>query len=167
MAVRRSLRMMQRFLRQPWRNQVLLLEALLWLGIVGVLVRVVPFRRIAPYLGNQMRESPTHIAPVFQAQVARIGWAVQTVNRWLPWPGTCLVQAIAAKRMLQRRKIASTLYLGVRRPAEHALQAHAWLRSGEAILTGAPAHQGYTVISTFAEQALFHSQSHDGAEASR
>ena len=37
--------------------------------------------------------------------------------------------------MLRRRRVPSTLYLGVRRSGP-GLSAHAWLRSGPAIVTG-------------------------------
>ena len=46
--------------------------------------------------------------------------------------------AIAGKMMLKRRKIPSTLYLGITRDVEkeNSLKAYAWLRSGIHILTG-------------------------------
>jgi hypothetical protein len=53
--------------------------------------------------------------------------------------------------MLRRRGAASTLYLGLAKDRETQLQAHAWLRCGERILTGQRGMAGFTVISTFAE----------------
>jgi hypothetical protein len=71
------------------------------------------------------------------------------VQGYTPWNSNCLVQTIAAKLILQRRGVSSTLYLGVAPDTHEALQAHAWLRSGSIILTGAPGHRRYTVIATF------------------
>ena len=59
-------------------------------------------------------------------------------------PGcTCLVQALAAQRMLGRRGVATKLQIGARRGDDEGLDAHAWLeRNGEIILGGgtAPYH---------------------------
>ena len=54
--------------------------------------------------------------------------------------------------MLRRRQIQSTLYLGLAKDASQSLQAHAWLRCGEDIITGKAGHERFSVISSFAEQ---------------
>jgi hypothetical protein len=61
------------------------------------------------------------------------------------------VQAIAAKLMLKRRGIPSTLHLGVAKE-DNRFMAHAWLRSGSIILTGGAGRERFTIISTFAEK---------------
>jgi hypothetical protein len=50
--------------------------------------------------------------------------------------------------MLRRRGIHSTLYLGVDRAT--GFDAHAWVRVGRVIVTGAPEHRRFSVVSTFA-----------------
>jgi len=45
----------------------------------------------------------------------------------VPWRAKCLEQALAAKMMLRRRKIANELYLGVKQE-ENKMLAHAWLQ---------------------------------------
>ncbi|MEO1800116.1 MAG: lasso peptide biosynthesis B2 protein, partial [Cyanobacteria bacterium J06629_2] len=74
------------------------------------------------------------------------------ISYYTPWQSKCLVQAIAAKRMLQSRKIVSTLYLGVTRNSHQSLEAHAWLRSGQMYLTGGREREEFTVVATFAEE---------------
>jgi hypothetical protein len=53
--------------------------------------------------------------------------------------------------MLGRRGINTTLYLGVARDESgtEAMAAHAWLRCGAAILTGAGGVERYSAISSF------------------
>jgi hypothetical protein len=53
--------------------------------------------------------------------------------------------------MLKRRNIPATVYLGVMKDESRPekLAAHAWVRCGEFILTGAKGHQQYTVVSKF------------------
>jgi hypothetical protein len=56
--------------------------------------------------------------------------------------------------MLQRRGITSTLYLGVDHGEEKWLDAHAWLRCGEVIVTGGAGAERFRIISTFTEDSL-------------
>ena len=59
---------------------------------------------------------------------------------------------MAAQRMLRRRRLTSTLYLGVAKGEETALDAHAWLRCGRTIVIGGPGHQHYVVVNSFADE---------------
>lgn len=132
-------------------DRFLLLEALFVLGATRLLILTVPFKRIAPHLGKQTEKKPLEDDQTPSASVQRIGWAVCAVAGHTPWESACLVQAIAAKWMLQRRRLPSTLYLGVAKDKDAPLQAHAWLRCQGSILTGASGHQRFTVIASFAD----------------
>ena len=140
-----------KFTRLSWSERILLLEASLWLGIARLAIRVFPFPLIARQLGSHMAESSEADAPAHFKHLQHISWAVVAMSRRLPWECKCLVQAIAGKKMLQRRGIASTLYLGVAKKGETDLIAHAWLRCGSMTLTGARGKELFTVVSTFAE----------------
>ena len=59
---------------------------------------------------------------------------------------------MAAMAMLKRRGITSTLYLGLAKDDEAKLQAHAWLRCGNRIITGEKEMTGFTTIATFAKE---------------
>ncbi|MBU0493234.1 MAG: lasso peptide biosynthesis B2 protein [Chloroflexi bacterium] len=135
-----------------WIERGLLLEALFWLVAARLVVLLIPFRYIAPLLGSHMAMSPTALLPEQAARSRQVGWAVRAVARRTPWDSNCLAQAIAGKMMLRRRGIASTLYLGVAKDEDKDLAAHAWLRSGDQILTGGSAQERFTVLSTFAER---------------
>ena len=60
----------------------------------------------------------------------------------------CLPQAVGAQRMLRRRGIPSTLYLGINPAAGY--DAHAWVRVGNLIVTGGPRPDQFAVVSSFA-----------------
>lgn len=128
----------QKFLRRSGRERLLFLEALAGLCWDKARIAFVPFRRIAPGLGAPQRETPATISPAKRAVAVEISWAVQAVTRHAPIAFVCLPQAITAQRMLRRRRIATTLYLGVSpdREKPHAIAAHAWLRAGDKIVTG-------------------------------
>ena len=136
---------------------MVLLEAVVWLGLARAAILALPFRWLARHLGQHMLESPqggnddNDDNPTSHPQLMRVSWAVQGMSRYTPWESACLAQAVAAKAMLRRRGITSTLYLGLTKDAQAALVAHAWLRSGSVILTGGQDSSRYTVVATFAE----------------
>lgn len=139
-----------KLMRRLPRERRFFLEACIWLGLVRLAILLLPFRRITPLLGRHMRESP-HDDIADPMLLKTVSWAVQTAGNHLPWECKCLAQAMAAKAMLRCRGVASTLYLGVAKEEECRMQAHAWLRCGQMILTG---HQGmdrFTVVAFFAE----------------
>ena len=77
-----------------------------------------------------------------------VGAMVLRVSRLTPWKSTCLVHALAARRMLRRRAIPSTLRLGVRNDAA-GLAAHAWLEACGGIVCGGADAEGFTHLVSF------------------
>jgi hypothetical protein len=142
-----------KFLTLAQSEQGCLLEAAFWLGIARLAIMVVPFRRLAPLLGRSMARSPQENGAAPAELLNRISWALNTASRHLPWDCLCLAQALAGKAMLRRRRLASTLYLGLAKEGDTQLKAHAWLRCGERFLTGQSGMQDFTVIATFAEDS--------------
>jgi Transglutaminase-like superfamily len=143
------IRRLKKFARVPLGEKLLLIEAALLLALARIAIRIMPFRNIAPHLGHARAESPPQVTPEQAALAKKIGWAVVIMSRSAFWDTKCLVQAIAAQIMLKRRGIPSTLYLGVAKDETRDLIAHAWVRSGSAILTGAAGHSQFTVVSSF------------------
>jgi hypothetical protein len=129
----------------------LLLEAFVLLGVARLIVLILPFKWLAFSLGRHMNESGAQIS-VSDVHHARIvGKAIRSAANYTPWESVCLHQAVAAQWMLRRRHIAATVYLGVAKDDKkpEKLIAHAWLRCGDVILTGAAGHRQFTVVSTF------------------
>ena len=145
------IRGMLKFMRLPFAEKLLLQEAALFMALARSAILLIPFRRIAPLLGRERLESPLEITRLQDFKAKQIGWAVVTMSYRTFWQSTCLVQAVAAQLMLNRRGIPGTLYLGAVKDKENKLHAHAWVRCGKSILTGAEGHQRFSVISTFAQ----------------
>lgn len=142
------MRRLFRFLRLPPADRRLLLEAVGALVWAGMTLRLLPFARLSRKLGRHMAESPPEELPVQTAKAAKVRWAVELAARVLPWKPVCLPQAFAATRMLRRRGIASTFYLGIDPAADY--DAHAWVRVGGEIVTGGPSPERFSVVSSFA-----------------
>ena len=137
--------------RRSRTERVLLLEAFLLLGVARLGVLILPFRLLAKSLGNHMKEDQTSLLPADLKLSRMVGGAVRSAANYTPWGSVCLPQAVAAKWMLKRRNIPGTVYLGVMKDKTkpEKLAAHAWLRCGHIIITGAKGHRQYTVVSTF------------------
>jgi hypothetical protein len=142
-------------LRQlPRPQQRLLLEAGLALAFARLALLLLPFKLIMKSLGQRAAPLHTPPAPVTHRIALAIGWAVTRIAPRTPWQSRCLAQALAAKFMLRRRSIPSTLYLGVAKADEHPtnLQAHAWIQCGDIYLTGAPGRERFTPLACFIER---------------
>lgn len=63
-------------------------------------------------------------------------WAIAAAARRVPWRADCLIQTIAAERMLVRRGFRPAFFLGVERTDAGHFSAHAWLQCGEVVVTG-------------------------------
>ena len=76
---------------------------------------------------------------------------VETVAKALPFELLCYSQAVAAKWMLNRRGLASTLYFGVWSGAEpkHSIDAHAWIAVENRIIVGGAESKSCQVIAAF------------------
>jgi hypothetical protein len=71
-----------------------------------------------------------------ETTVRRIAAMIRRVSRRMPVSCACLAQALAARDMLSRREIASTLHLGLCPGANTRTDAHAWLTVNDRIVTG-------------------------------
>jgi hypothetical protein len=139
---------LEKWRRLSWADRRLLVEAGGWLAVARAAVLVVPFRHLAPHLGESMAETPTR-ALATRERANRVGWAVRAASRATPWKTPCLAEAIAGQRMLRRRHIPSTIYLGLSKDGE-ILTAHAWLRCGARVLTGKSERGQFTAVASFA-----------------
>ena len=112
-----------------------LTEAFVTLIFARLALRVF-FRRVTRWA---LDRHPRATAEMHPHLTSRMQWAISSTTRVMPGEGGCLPNAIAAKAMLARRGISSTIHLGVGRHTDGALRAHAWLEAGGTILTGAEA----------------------------
>src|SRR5690242_8707752 len=94
-----TLRKLKHLQRITAAERRLIAEAVLFLGIARLLVLMVPFRQVAPWIARKSKNSVIKPDPLLNQNVRR---AVLTAARNVPWQAVCLPQAIAAKFMLSR-----------------------------------------------------------------
>ncbi len=144
-----------RLRRRSPEQRRLLVRAALMLGVMRLAIRL-PFRTVSRAVGLHRGETPESLTPEAVARAAAIGWAVRAAASYTPWESTCLMQALAATALLRRHRIDGTLYLGVARANDtpEGLNAHAWLRCGELVVTGAAERARYTPVASFATSGV-------------
>jgi hypothetical protein len=148
--LRRLMYHVRRVLRLSIAHKVLLFEAIALLALARLAVLLFPFRWVARVLGKQDAETPPQDNPAHALQIRRIGAIVYKTSQNVPWTSKCLDQALAAKIMLAFRRIASTIYFGVKNDEQGSLAAHAWLRSGTIYVTGGDIRDHFSIIKKFA-----------------
>jgi hypothetical protein len=131
-------------------DYVLFAEAIFRLAVARLMVALLPFRFTASRLGAHEQETPREDDPAAQTTLRRVRWAIAAASRRAPWRCKCLEQAIAAKRMLRSRGVATTLYLGVAK--QNAIEAHAWLRCGTFFVCGGDGATRFAVVSRFGDR---------------
>lgn len=99
-------------------------------------------------LGKTMQEAPPNAVSAMEKQ-EKVKLAILRASRFSPWRTRCFEQAIAAKIMLGKRHMHSTVYFGVFKNDDSEMCAHAWLVSNDAIVTGGPKIDHITVLSWF------------------
>ena len=132
-------RLWRRFFALGRDQRALLARAALTMGLARLGLWVLP-------LGALRRLLHAGAHSVATRDVASIVWAVSAVGRRLPW-STCLVEALAADRLLRRAGHASEVRIGMRR-GTRTLEAHAWVVSnGRIVLGNDHTLDQYTVLS--------------------
>jgi len=143
---------LRKFSARTWQERGLFVEAFVLLGVMRAAVLLLPFRRITSLLGLAQGEATSGSQAGLAVDPAAIGWSIQAAAARTHWESACLAQALTGMLMLSRRGINATLYLGVAKDVSdpETMTAHAWLRCGDAILTGAGGVERYSAISSFA-----------------
>lgn len=142
---------MRRFLALSIKMKLLFIETFFLLGWARVL-KSIPFSKVSPSLGEKEAETTFNPDELNRESLRNISKTIYIVSQYTFWESQCLVQAMAAMKMLEKRGIESTLYLGMAKDETGALIAHAWLRSGPFYITGSEGMERFTVVGKFAKR---------------
>jgi hypothetical protein len=130
-------------------SKKLLVEAVVYSALARLVISTVPFKKYKNYIGKYNEETPYEIENEKYVVIKKIAWAIRVVCTRTPWECKCLVQALAAQRMLKKRNIKSTIYLGLKKDQKDNLNAHAWLRCGQEFVTGGYCRNKYVEVARF------------------
>jgi len=115
---------LKKFLLFPPSDKQLLIEAIFYLYAAKILLLILPIK-------NCIQFFPAKNCLVKEWELEyllTIKRAITRTNRLAIWKNVCLVQSIAARWILQHRKISSRLSIGVAHDKDKKLIAHAWIK---------------------------------------
>ena len=129
------------------RDRVATFEALFALAAAQALVRIVPPRKWRDRFAPSSSLSASGAIGKDQLEpVRRVRFAIARAARNLPTDPNCLPQALAARRMLERRGIESSLFIGAERDEQGKANFHAWLKVGSEWVTGLCDEERYALL---------------------
>lgn len=144
----------RKFLALDRQRKKLLAQAYLQLGAVRTALLLKPFKKLVSGLDlHREAVSGPELIHAAREEARAIGWAIRSAACFTPWKSTCLVQVLAAQKMLEKRGIAGVFYIGASHngadKGNPAFQAHAWLKCHDEFITGESGYEQFRVVSSF------------------
>lgn len=112
-----------------------------------MLILLVKPKYLQKHWGEEGKESGLEESREIYKYVASISRIVNRICNKTSWESKCLVRALTAQKLLRRKGIHSTLYLGCGLK-DGKMVAHAWLRVGQMYVTGGDGSE-YSVVDKF------------------
>lgn len=143
------MKLLKTFLRMPLKQKLMIPRVFVLMAYYKYQVHNRPFSELAPKIGTLGYETEVVTTPRDAVLVHEL---MESMFRRIGWKDSCLIRALTAKRILNSMGEKCTLYMGVRKMEGQGMTAHAWLRCGKRIITGADSMVGYTVTATFGDK---------------
>ena len=131
-------------------DKLLFLEAFFLTGIMRFKILKKPFNKLKEEMGTYNKESKEDVDLSEYRICNKERWIVTTISKYTPWESLCLVQALTVQKMLKKRNISTTIYLGVNK-LNNEMKAHAWIRCGKMYITGGNG-AGYATVAKFSNE---------------
>ncbi|MDA3971870.1 MAG: lasso peptide biosynthesis B2 protein [Desulfobulbaceae bacterium] len=141
-----------KFLSLSRREKQLFLQAFILLGLMRVAILTIPFKWLTRSLDHAQNQRNLVILMSQEVEMASlVSLSINRAAKYTPWKSACLAQALTAQYMLRKRHIPGLFFLGLRKnkDVEQKMDAHAWSKCGDLMITGGKGHEGFTVISVF------------------
>ena len=141
---------LQKIKKRWWSpaDLVLAIEAGCMLLFFRIALSFLPVQKLTAWM-SRPDAAQVAVSPGMAAEILRrIEWSIDAVVRHAPLTFVCFPQCLAAYFMLRRRHIASKLFYGVTRDADH-LKAHTWVKVGDRTVVGGDVESHFTVLTTF------------------
>ncbi|HIK32152.1 MAG TPA: lasso peptide biosynthesis B2 protein [Oscillatoriales cyanobacterium M59_W2019_021] len=111
-------------IRQKIRDRQLLFNTFLFLCLVRLGLRFLPFRTLQKIVDRLSQAPPKHSEPL---SIGKIVWAIETGTRYMPGGVKCLARALVAQTMMKQHGHPCELRIGVAKGETGELEAHAWV----------------------------------------
>ena len=141
--------LLKKYFRINIIERTILNRTFLWLIYASVLARAIPLKWFSYLLGDFKKEINIDLDSKQLELILVLKKNIRRIKRILPWKVKCFEEAIAAKKVLEKYNISSTLYLGVDKNKEKELIAHAWLKVGKDVIIGEKGFDKFVVVGLY------------------
>ncbi|MGE0090833.1 MAG: lasso peptide biosynthesis B2 protein [Bacteroidales bacterium] len=142
-------KLFRKYIKLRKQERKILNQTFFWLIFATVLARLTPLRWFNHLLGEFKKEDLTELESTQIEIVQQFKKNLRRWKRYLPWRIKCFEEAITAKKVLEKYKIKTTLYLGVDKNDKKELTAHAWIKAGSKMITGEKGYERYVVVGFY------------------
>ena len=142
----------KKFMALTFEEKKLFVEAWFLLGVMRLAILTLSFKRLTHAFEQRHKIKELSLLNEDQLRVAQlIGKSITQAASHTPWESACLVQALTAQKMLQKRGIPGVFYLGAKKDEikRGDITAHAWSQCGDKVITGGNGHKECTILSVF------------------
>lgn len=129
------------------KHKMLTVRAYIYSAWYRFQILFVDVKHIYKKWGKEGEESDYEETEENYRYAAKVAFVVNHVCSKTAWKSKCLVRALTAQRLLKKKHISSTLYLGCATEGGKMI-AHAWLRCGGMFVSGGNGN-GYAVVDKF------------------
>ncbi len=143
---------MKIFFRLKNRMKWMFFKAYILCGYYRFVILFVPFNKLAKKMGAIGTETSSDFDETHLPYIRSVRRSVIYASKNTPWESLCMVQALAAQRMLNAKKIDSTIYFGLAKNEMNEPIAHAWLKHGGKIVVGEKGMNRFSVVAMFGSQ---------------
>ena len=123
------------------------IRAYIYSAIFRFQIKFVKPKKMRKNWGEEGKESPEKESREVYKYAASVSRIVNRICSKAPWESKCLVRALTAQKILKKKGIHSTMYLGCGLK-DGEMVAHAWLRCGEMYVTGGDGSE-YSMVDKF------------------
>lgn len=127
-----------------------------WLIFGLILVRLIPIKWFSRLLGDFNPAEPADRKEIkYDVNKDQLQYIyivqrnIRRLKRVIPWKVKCFEEAIAAKKVLEKHNIKTSMYLGVAKKDGNSLIAHAWLKRGDIFISGKKGHKQHAVVGFY------------------
>lgn len=128
-------------------SKLLTIRIWLYTAFYRFCILFIPMKFLRRFLGEAGVESATEVEEKDIPFIKLISMQINRSSGHTFWKSKCLVKALTAQRLLYKKGIETTLYLGVKKEGNQMI-AHAWIRAGLYYVTGGYG-KGYSVVGKY------------------
>lgn len=146
--LKKYLSKIRNFFKISLKNKILIFRIMYLSLFYRILILVIPFKKLSKRLGKIKVNSHYEPNESEIIYIKKIYYFIIKVCSKTPWESKCLVQALVGRKLMLKKHIETTLFLGVCKDKDDNMIAHAWLKCGNNYVTG-DIKDEFGIVATF------------------